>query len=243
MRIPFLLSLALLSVGCRARSTESAELVLRGSIAESSETVQLDPVFLARQRQVESRFFGFDDEKATDADADVPSKSDDVDVAVEPHTIVPPAATFGGLTLQWPLNGNVTSPYGMRRGRLHAGLDIKGDKGDPIYAAADGQVLTSKRRNAYGKVVIVGHENDHQTLYAHMTAFAVREGQYVRAGELVGYVGATGRATGFHLHFETRVNGGVPQDPMRFLPNVRGTKARRVSMQDAEAFVKQVTQL
>ena len=243
MRLSFLLGLAILSVGCRARSSESAELVLRGSIAESSETVQLDPVFLARQRQVENRFFGFDDDRASDADADIPLKSDDVDVAVEPHTIVPPAATFGGLSLQWPLNGNVTSPYGMRRGRLHAGLDIKGHKGDPIYAAADGQVLTSKRRNAYGKVVIVGHENDHQTLYAHMTAFAVREGQYVRAGELVGYVGATGRATGFHLHFETRVNGGVPQDPMRFLPNVQGAKARRVSLQDAEAFVKQVTQL
>lgn len=243
MRLTFLLGVALVCVGCRARSTESAELVLRGSIAESSETVQLDPVFLARQRQVESRFFGFEDAKSSDTDTDVSLKGEDVDVAVESPSVVPPAASFGGLSLQWPLLGNVTSPYGMRRGRLHAGLDIKGHKGDPIYAAADGQVLTSKRRNAYGKVVIVGHENDHQTLYAHMTAFAVREGQFVRAGELVGYVGATGRATGFHLHFETRVNGGVPQDPMRFLPHVQGTKGTRVSLQDAEAFVKQVTQL
>lgn len=243
MRFVLVLGLVALSVGCRARSSESAELVLRGSIAESSETVQLDPVFLARQRQVESRFFGFDDTTSPESHEALKHEDDDVDVAIEPHSIVPPAASFGGLSLQWPLDGHITSPYGMRRGRLHAGVDIKGHKGDPIYAAADGQVLTAKRRNAYGKVVIVGHENDHQTLYAHMTAFAVREGQYVRAGELVGYVGATGRATGNHLHFETRVNGGVPQDPMRFLPGVRGSKPNRVSLKEAEEFVKRVSQL
>ena len=236
--------LATLSVACRARTMDSAELVLRGSIAESSEIVQLDPVFLARQKQVETRFFGFAQDAGRDAgsgaEADDSAEGEDIDVAIEPTTIAPAVGNFGGLALQWPVLGKITSPYGMRRGRLHAGLDIKGRKGDPIYAAADGQVLTSKARRAYGKVVIVGHENDHQTLYAHMTAFAVREGQYVRAGELVGYVGATGRATGFHLHFETRVNGGVPQDPMRFLPAVHG-KDIRVSLNDAGGLVRTVT--
>jgi len=112
----------------------------------------------------------------------------------------------------------------MRRGRLHAGVDIKGLKGDPIIAAADGQILLAKRKRAYGVVAIVGHEHDTQTLYAHMLRLAVREGQFVRAGEILGYVGRSGRATGYHLHFETRVSGGIPQDPMRFLPNARAAK-------------------
>lgn len=227
VRTALALATVALAVGCKARSQESAELVLRGSIAETSEVVQLDPVFLARQRQVESRFFGFaaeEDSSRISFGNEGKDDPEDVDVAIAPSALAPLAGTFGGLSLRWPVLGNITSPFGMRRGRLHAGIDIKGNKGDPIYAAADGQVLTSKTRNAYGRVVIVGHENDHQTLYAHMTAFAVREGQFVRAGELVGYVGRTGRATGYHLHFETRVNGGVPQNPLRFLPEVRGSR-------------------
>jgi|GEM_PF-617832 len=223
-------TLALSGVGCKARSTESAELVLRGSIAESFEVVELDPVFLAHQKQVESRFFGFgEDAQGSSASvaggADEVMKEDDVDIdiAIAPSSIIPAPGSFDGISLRWPIPGHVTSPFGMRRGRLHAGLDIKGNKGEPIYAAASGQVVTSKRHRQYGNVVIVGHENDHQTLYAHMTTFAVREGQYVRAGELLGRVGRTGRATGFHLHFETRVNGGVPQDPMRFLPSIKGS--------------------
>jgi murein DD-endopeptidase MepM/ murein hydrolase activator NlpD len=231
-----LLPIALLAtVGCIAKR-ESSELFLRGSIAESSEVVQLDPVFLSRQRLVESRFFGFDDqasaEKASGRDgsdnAVEESDETDVDVAIDM-----PAQGLGNgnvlktifpVDLSWPLDGHITSPFGMRHGRLHAGVDIKGLKGDPIVAAADGQVLLSKRKRAYGVVAIVGHDHDTQTLYAHMLRLAVREGQFVRAGELLGYVGRTGRATGYHLHFETRVSGGVPQDPLRFLPSGRPTK-------------------
>jgi murein DD-endopeptidase MepM/ murein hydrolase activator NlpD len=219
-------ALAVGLLGCQARPRESAELVLKGSIAESSETVELDPVFLARQRQVETRFFGFESEEAPAIS--FADETGDVDLPASSIPTLSLSGQFGGMALRWPVLGAVTSPFGMRRGRLHAGIDIKGQKGDPIYAAASGQVLTSKRRNAYGNVVIVGHDNDHQTLYAHMTEFAVREGQYVRLGELLGYVGRTGRATGYHLHFETRVNGGIPQNPLRFLPDVRGSKVSSV---------------
>lgn len=230
----YLLSAALLAtVGCIAKR-ESSELFLRGSIAESSEVVQLDPVFLSRQRQVESRFFGFDDqssaEKANGHDAADESSeaANDLDVAIEVpangFSASNPLKNIFPVDLSWPLDGNITSPFGMRRGRLHAGVDIKGLKGDPILAAADGQVLLAKRKRAYGVVAIVGHEQDTQTLYAHMLRLAVREGQFVRAGELLGYVGRTGRATGYHLHFETRVSGGVPQDPLRFLPNARAVR-------------------
>ncbi len=222
------------TVGCIAKR-ETSELFLRGSIAESSEVVQLDPVFLSRQRQVESRFFGFDDQASAEhpagqdaSDAAVENTPDDVDVAIDlPAGGLPPLASAKNLfpvDLSWPLDGHITSPFGMRRGRLHAGVDIKGLKGDPIIAAADGQILLAKRKRAYGVVAIVGHEQDTQTLYAHMLRLAVREGQFVRAGEILGYVGRSGRATGYHLHFETRVSGGIPQDPMRFLPNGRAAK-------------------
>jgi murein DD-endopeptidase MepM/ murein hydrolase activator NlpD len=212
--------------GCQIRRQESAELILSGSVSESSEVVELDPVFLARQRLVESRFFGFGENasekslpKAPSANAESEDLAEsDVDLAVTSNSVAEIPGSFRGLALQWPVQGNITSPFGMRHGRLHAGIDIKGNKGDPVYSAADGQVLFSKVRKAYGKAVIVGHSHDNQTLYGHLNQFAVREGQYVKRGDLVGYVGRTGRATGFHLHFETRVNGGIPQNPMKFLP-------------------------
>lgn len=219
---------AALGTGCQVRG-ETAELVLKGSIAESSEVVQLDPVFLSRQKQVEAQFFGFEDPSSPPANA-LPGAAghDDegIDVAIAPPSVAD-MSSKGPVDLRWPILGHITSPYGMRRGRLHAGIDIKGNKGDPIYAAADGQVLTSKRRNAYGLVAIVGHDHDVQTLYAHMIRLAVREGEFVKAGEVVGYVGRTGRATGYHLHFETRVQGGVPHDPMRYLP-ANNAKALKV---------------
>jgi murein DD-endopeptidase MepM/ murein hydrolase activator NlpD len=230
------------TIGCIAKR-ETSELFLRGSIAESSEVVQLDPVFLSRQRQVESRFFGFDDQASAEhpngqnpSDAAVESGADELDVAIEvPSEGFPPSASVKNMfpvDLSWPLDGHITSPFGMRRGRLHAGVDIKGLKGDPIIAAADGQILLAKRKRAYGIVAILGHEHDTQTLYAHMLRLAVREGQFVRAGEVLGYVGRSGRATGYHLHFETRVSGGIPQDPMRFLPTSRPAKVGFVGTGD-----------
>jgi murein DD-endopeptidase MepM/ murein hydrolase activator NlpD len=233
LRGSFIALAALAFNGCIAKR-ESSELFLRGSIAESSEVVQLDPVFLSRQRLVESRFFGFDDQASAekpsgrDASDNADESTEDVDVAIEAPQASLSAAnslkTGFPVELSWPLDGHITSPFGMRHGRLHAGVDIKGLKGDPILAAADGQVLLSKRKRAYGVVAIVGHDHDTQTLYAHMLRLAVREGQFVRAGDLLGYVGRTGRATGYHLHFETRVAGGVPQDPLRFLPSSRPAK-------------------
>ena len=237
----------LASVGCIAKR-ETSELFLRGSIAESSEVVQLDPVFLSRQRQVESRFFGFDDQAAAEkvSGQDVTdstladSTTEDPDVSIEmPSPLVEPSENIAPklfpVDLSWPLDGHVTSPFGMRRGRLHAGVDIKGLKGDPIIAAADGQILLAKRKRAYGVVAIVGHNHDTQTLYAHMLRLAVREGQFVRAGELIGYVGRSGRATGYHLHFETRVAGGVPQDPMRFLPSARTARVGLATFGESES--------
>lgn len=116
----------------------------------------------------------------------------------------------------WPLNGPITSYYGPRWGRMHTGIDIDGTTGQPIVASNSGTVIMAGPYSGYGNCVIIDHGGV-QTLYAHMTAINVSEGQQVSQGEIVGTVGATGNVTGDHLHFEVRVNGS-PVDPMSYLP-------------------------
>lgn len=197
---------------------EPALLVLRGSVAESSEVVNLDPVFVSRRAKAEKEFLGFNSTLASTEVGSVPLSFDDEEGEVEStDSAGQGAVSFGSISLLWPVAGRVSSPFGMRRGRLHAGVDISAPRGTPILASASGQVLTSGRRGAYGRVVIVGHNNDHQTLYAHMLRANVREGDFVKEGDILGTVGRSGRATGYHLHFETRVAGGVPRNPLRYL--------------------------
>lgn len=117
----------------------------------------------------------------------------------------------------WPINGNVTSYYGPRWGRMHTGIDIDGYTGQPIVAVKEGTVILASYYSGYGNAVIVDHGGGYSTLYAHMSAFNVSNGQRVEQGKLIGYVGCTGSCTGDHLHFEVRVNGN-PDDPMKYLP-------------------------
>ena len=117
----------------------------------------------------------------------------------------------------WPLNGAVTSYYGPRWGSMHTGIDIDGTTGTPVVASKAGTVSMASSYSGYGNAVIVDHGGGYQTLYAHLSGFAVSSGQTVSQGQVVGYVGCTGSCTGDHLHFEVRVNGS-PQDPMNYLP-------------------------
>ena len=121
-----------------------------------------------------------------------------------------------GSGMRWPTSGTVTSGFGSRWGRLHAGIDIGAPNGTPIRAAKDGVVILSGTQGGYGNVVIIDHGGGLTTLYAHMSRRAASDGADVSAGELIGYVGSTGQSTGNHLHFETRING-APQNPMRYL--------------------------
>ena len=119
--------------------------------------------------------------------------------------------------LVWPVQGKLTSGFGPRWGRLHAGIDLAAGTGTPIKAAKAGEVIFSGSYSGYGNCVIIDHGGGLTTLYAHQSRVAAREGAQVAQGAVIGYVGSTGHSTGPHLHFETRVNGS-PQNPRRFLP-------------------------
>ena len=117
--------------------------------------------------------------------------------------------------LIWPVSGPVVSPFGMRWGRLHAGIDIGVGYGAPILASASGTVIFAGWMGGYGNFVIVDHGGGLSTGYAHQSSIAVGGGS-VAQGQVLGYVGCTGHCYGPHLHFEVRVNG-IPVDPLGYL--------------------------
>ena len=118
----------------------------------------------------------------------------------------------------WPTQGYVSSPYGLRFGgtEFHQGIDIAAEMGTPIVAAADGVVTAAGWNGGYGNMVDVDHGSGVVTRYGHASAVAVTVGQQVRRGQVIAYVGSTGRSTGPHLHYEVRV-GGQPVNPAAYL--------------------------
>lgn len=128
----------------------------------------------------------------------------------------PPPSSHSASGFIWPVNGPVTSPFGMRWGRMHTGIDIGVSYGTPIHAAASGQVIYAGWMDGYGNLVFVDHGRGISTGYAHQSSIAVSNGQTVTQGQVIGYVGCTGHCFGPHLHFEVRVNG-APVDPLGYL--------------------------
>ena len=118
--------------------------------------------------------------------------------------------------LIWPVNGPVTSPFGYRWGRLHAGIDIGVPYGTPIHAAAAGTVVLAAWTGGYGNYTCIDHGGGLATCYAHQSSYAVSTGAQVSQGQVIGYVGSTGHSFGAHLHFEVRINGN-PVDPLGYL--------------------------
>jgi murein DD-endopeptidase MepM/ murein hydrolase activator NlpD len=104
----------------------------------------------------------------------------------------------------------------LRRPAMHTGLDMRGDVGDPVRVTASGQVTIAGREGGYGNMVEVNHGNGLATRYGHLSQIDVKVGQHVRIGEVVGRIGSTGRSTGPHLHYETRIDGEAV-DPQKFL--------------------------
>ncbi len=122
----------------------------------------------------------------------------------------------------WPLEGRVTSSFGERldpfngEGAFHSGIDICAPYGTPVRAAADGDVTGVPLGTGYGRGIVIDHGHDVHTVYGHLSAIAVLPGQHVMRGQVIGYVGESGRATGPHLHYEVRVHN-VPVNPHKYL--------------------------
>jgi len=105
----------------------------------------------------------------------------------------------------FPCKGVKTSTYGWRWGRAHTGVDIALNVGDSVHAAFDGVVRVAKYNGGYGNMVLIRHYNNLETLYGHLSVLKVKHGQKVKAGDIIGLGGSTGRSTGPHLHFECRL--------------------------------------
>jgi murein DD-endopeptidase MepM/ murein hydrolase activator NlpD len=124
----------------------------------------------------------------------------------------------------WPIMGPITSSFGQREdpilgngeGEFHTGIDISAPTGVPIRATGDGTVKHAEMSNGYGREVVIDHGHGVETVYGHMSGFAVIEGQTVVRGQVIGYVGHSGRTTGSHLHYEVRIHN-TPVNPHKYL--------------------------
>lgn len=122
----------------------------------------------------------------------------------------------------WPVEGRISGPFGSRldpfngEGAFHRGVDISAGYGRPIVAPADGVVTYADFQSGYGRLVVIEHGHGIITRYGHLSAFAVADGQHVERGEVIGYIGLSGRSTGPHLHYEVWVRG-TPVNPYKYL--------------------------
>jgi murein DD-endopeptidase MepM/ murein hydrolase activator NlpD len=151
-------------------------------------------------------------------------------------TLAEEEARAAALPNEKPLRGNleVSSEFGLRRNpfggfsyEMHRGIDFRGPIGTPIYATADGIVVTAQYSGGYGNYVVIDHGYGYETLYAHMSDLSVRAGDRVRRGDLVGELGSTGRSSGPHLHYEVHRNGQAVNP--RYYLNLSGLVANQDS--------------
>jgi murein DD-endopeptidase MepM/ murein hydrolase activator NlpD len=132
--------------------------------------------------------------------------------------------SLAAVPLQKPVEGEIemSSPFGMRMDpflggpAIHTGVDLRGDLGEPARVTANGTVSIASWKGGYGNMVEVDHHNGFSTRYGHLSKIEVKVGQSVRTGDVIGLIGSTGRSTGPHLHYETRVND-TAVDPVKFL--------------------------
>ena len=146
----------------------------------------------------------------------------DVNNLPKSNNYVPPNMVRLNGKMMWPVDGKVSSPFGRWRGKhMHQGIDIPMPQGTPIRAANTGVVTRTGNNSTmgfrgYGNFILMDHGSGVHTFYAHCSSVAVREGQRIMQGQIIGYVGSTGRSTANHLHFEVRVND-TKVDPMPYL--------------------------
>jgi murein DD-endopeptidase MepM/ murein hydrolase activator NlpD len=141
-----------------------------------------------------------------------------------PPPLVPPPK---GARFRWPVDApRITSLFGTRWGRMHEGIDLTAPIGTPVYAAAAGEVVyAGSVVRGYGNMVVLKHESDLMTVYAHNSVLLVKVGDRVGFGQRVALSGQSGRATGPHVHFEVR-RREIPRDPLPYLPDLRAARER-----------------
>lgn len=138
------------------------------------------------------------------------------------HDVADREALAAATPTIWPTHGWLSAGYGNRpdpfsgEQEFHSGLDISADKGRPVYATADGTVEFAERSGNYGNLMVLQHGFGITTKYGHLSRFAAKPGQKVKRGQIIGYVGSTGRTTGPHLHYEVTVNGRL-LNPLQLL--------------------------
>lgn len=136
------------------------------------------------------------------------------------------------LPLGKPVQGPISSGFGKRkdplnkRSAFHTGIDFRGDKGEKIYATADGVVVNAFRNGGYGNYVLIDHGNGYKTSFAHLQKYKVHKGDRIKRGQLIGLIGNTGRSTGSHLHYEITLNDN-PINPYKFLKAAKFAKLSR----------------
>jgi murein DD-endopeptidase MepM/ murein hydrolase activator NlpD len=155
-----------------------------------------------------------------------------LDGVEEPTTTTTPAPITGvSIPSRMPLeDARMSSGFGMRTHpvmggrRNHHGIDLAAPTGTPVYATADGIVSRADWFSSYGLYISIEHGGEMQTRYAHLSRLAVADGQRVRKGEIIGYVGSTGRSTGPHLHYEVRI-AGAPVNPVPYMVESQAREA------------------
>lgn len=155
---------------------------------------------------------------------------------LETESSAPVALPTVSVPSRMPLeHARVSSSYGMRdhpvlrKRARHNGIDLAAPTGTPIYATADGIVERANYFGSYGNYIQIGHGNAIETRFAHLSRIIVSDGQQVRKGDLIGYVGSTGRSTGPHLHYEVRI-AGEPVDPRPFMVETEAQEQFRLAM-------------
>ena len=201
MKLQFrlLILFLIISVQLMAQSDEPDTIIFDNSLTADSLGSILDSVAVGLFHPADSLYkSSWSHVNITYSSVKLPAQKDTLRIVLKPS----PESGFVS-----PIKGKVISGFGTARRPGHTGADVKLNSGDTVRCAFDGQVRLAKRFSGYGNLVLVRHNNGVETIYAHLSKICIKENQWLKAGDLIGLGGRTGRATTDHLHFETRLLG------------------------------------
>ncbi|MBF0482345.1 MAG: peptidoglycan DD-metalloendopeptidase family protein [Desulfovibrionaceae bacterium] len=170
----------------------------------------LDPLGLYRPENLIRRLFPYDDALSRDLSA-LETWQQELALALRDQRV-----HLAAMPSIWPIDGDLSSPFGWRHGNFHKGVDLSAPQGTPVVAAADGKVTFVGYDGGYGLKMEIEHKFGMSTVYAHLSKAETAEGQFVSRGQTIALSGASGRVTGAHLHYEVH-KGGALQDPMDYM--------------------------